>query len=103
MRVLIAHLSNECSDNLLAGEYETLVVCGMRWCPLLNVWLVVAWESMLVEASIWGDQRTELLSHYGNNRDFRDFMWADRIWSHASIHREKDNFARRDVLERAQE
>lgn len=70
------------SDSLLTGGNETLVIRSMCWHQLLKLLPVVAWERVLVEAKTWGDQRTEILSHYSNNKDFRDVMWADNVWWH---------------------
>lgn len=60
---------------------------------------------MLAEAKILGNQRFEILSHYGNNRDFREVIWAAYIWGHWRIYtgkRTNDKLQDLNVLERAQ-
>ena len=55
---------------------------------------------MLAEAKILGNQRFEILSHYGNNRDVREVIWAAYIWGH--WRRTNDKLQDLNVLERAQ-
>lgn len=93
--------------SLLAGENETLVICAMCWCQLPKLLLVVAWESAGggQERERLGDQRFEILSHYGNNRDFREVIWAACIWGRWRIYTEirtNDKLQDLNVLERAQ-
>lgn len=47
-----------------------LVICAMCWCQLPKLLLVVAWESAGGGQDLGKSKGLEILSHYGNNRDF---------------------------------